>query len=118
MSKNLGTLKDKGKGLQHRMKVHAETTAIYCYLRETKQQWGLLLGHSPVIGLVVSTAKAAAVYYAYKYRRLPMCIPATEKPAIAQSQKSYFMVPGLVAGHEILYLLIPYKKDHCKLFFS
>lgn len=75
-------------------------------MRETKQQWGLFLGHSAAMQLVVSTAKAAAVYYAYKYCRLPMCIPATEKPAIAQSQKSYFMVPGLVAGHEILYLLI------------
>ena len=53
---------------------------------------------------MASIAKAA-VYQAHRYHSLPICIPAREKPATAQGQKSYFTVPGLVAGHVILYLL-------------
>lgn len=69
-----------------------------------QQHWVLFLGHTPATGLVASIVKAA-VYYAHRYHRLPICIPATEKPATAQGQKSYFTIPGLVAGHVILYLL-------------
>lgn len=103
---NLGTWKDqnKGKCLQSRNKVHAENTAIYCYLRQTMQQWVLFLGHTPAIGLVASIAKAAECY-AHRYHRLPICIPATEKPATAEGQTSFFTVLSSVAGHVILYLL-------------